>query len=57
MKEQSTLQQLLILLNDIHENTKVLTDVIYLDFAKAFDCVPHNEFSLKLWNFGITGDL
>jgi len=40
----SKLQQLLIFLNDIHENTKVQTDIIYrLDYAKTFDRVPHNE--------------
>ena len=36
MRGQST-QQLLIFLNDIHINTKAQTDVIYLDFAKAFN--------------------
>ena len=33
------------------------TDVIYLDYRKAFDSVPHNELLLKLWKRGITGDL
>ena len=53
MKRRSTLQQLLIFLDDIYENTKAQTDVIYLDFAKAFDQVPNNEMLLKLWQFDI----
>ncbi len=32
-------------------------DVIFLDFAKAFDTVPHNELLFKLHKLGITGDL
>ena len=54
MKGRSTLQQLLIFLKDIYEH-KTQTDVIYLDFSKAFDRVPHNELLLKLWQIGITG--
>ena len=33
------------------------TDVIYLDFRKAFDSVAHNELLTKLWMIGITGTL
>jgi len=35
------------------------TDQYHLScrFAKAFDQVPHDELLLKLWQFGITGDL
>jgi hypothetical protein len=32
-------------------------DVIYLDFAKAFDRVPHKRLVLKLASIGITGNL
>ena len=30
-------------------------DVIYLDFAKAFDSVAHNELLVKLYAMGVTG--
>ena len=32
-------------------------DVIYLDFQKAFDKVPHPELLYKLWAIGINGPL
>ena len=59
MNDRSTLQQLLVFLNCIHENSKDQVDIIYLDFAKAFDQAPHNQFLLKLcmWSIGITNDL
>ena len=33
------------------------TDVVYLDYSKAFDTIPHSELLYKLWRFGITGPL
>ena len=33
------------------------TDIIFLDFKKAFDSVPHNELLLKLRKIGISGIL
>ena len=32
-------------------------DIIFLDFSKAFEAVPHNEPLQKLWAIGITGSL
>ena len=30
-------------------------DIIYLDFKKAFDKVPHKRLLKKLWGYGIRG--
>ena len=34
----------------------MITDVIYLDFAKVFDSVPHNKPIYNLSKHGITGN-
>ena len=34
----------------------IQTDIIYLDFAKAFDTVPHERLLIKLKNCGIRGN-
>ena len=53
----STLQQLFIFFDTIL-NSGPQTDVLYLDFKKAFDSVSHlNELLHKLWHFGITDNL
>ena len=38
-------------------STNDQTDVVYLDFKKAFDSVPHKELLFKLRSLGISGKL
>ena len=32
-------------------------DIVYLDFCKAFDCVPHQHVLSKLKAYGISGNV
>ena len=58
-QNHSPLQQLLLFLNSVHESfsTTTQTDAIYLHFKIAFDSDAHNELLVKLWSFGIQGNL
>ena len=60
-RQHSTTQQLLVFLSDVHSALNDYNcsqcDVIYLDFKKAFDSVPHQELLMKLWKTGIVGSL
>ena len=56
---RSTLQQLLLFINELLEakQTNKVSDVIYLDYRKAFDSVIHTKLLHKIQSFGITGTL
>ena len=59
LRNRSCLSQLLTSLASIYEavDNRNQVDVLYLDFRKAFDSVPHQELLYKLWQMGITGPL
>ncbi|CAB4004229.1 Hypothetical predicted protein, partial [Paramuricea clavata] len=59
LRGKSTTAQLLQVLQEIGEklDKRVQTDIIYLDFAKAFDRVDHRLLVRKLKKFGIGGTL
>ena len=59
IKGRSTALQLLRLLDEWTEylDSGGQIDVIYTDFAKAFDKVPHQRLHAKLKSYGLTNDL
>ena len=59
LNNRSCLTQLLTSFSEIFQSIddKKVTDVVYFDFRKAFDSVPHDELLFKLWSLGITGEL
>lgn len=59
LQQRSCLTQLLTYFADVYSGVegKKEVDVLYFDFKKAFDSVPHQELLYKLWMIGITGPL
>ena len=56
---RSCTKQLLELMEELTEalDSNEDVDIIYLDFSKAFDRVPHKRLLKKLWGYGIQGKL
>ena len=59
IKGRSTVTELLSFLHDIGValDKGLQTDVVYLDFSKAFDSVDHGRLVLKLKQHGVKGNL
>ena len=53
----SCITQLLTVIEELAKSLddRKQVDVLFLDFAKAFDTVPHQHLLLKLQSYGITG--
>ena len=51
-------KRLILLINEFAKNMQIgkQTDLILLDFSKAFDKVAHEKLLLKLHHCGIRGD-
>ena len=60
-KSRSATLQLLLFLDTVDKmfDNEAIKDlsILYLDFAKAFDTVPHNILIQKLYNIGVGGKL
>lgn len=59
MHNRSTTSQLITFLNNllINHSKKQCSDVLYVDFSKAFDSVQHAKLLSKLTSYGINGCL
>ena len=59
LRNRSCTTQLLQVLHKIGKNldSNIQTDIVYLDFAKAFDSVDHGLILAKLWQFGVHSNM
>lgn len=58
MKGRSCLTNLLEIFEEINSRTdRESVDVVYLDFQKAFDKVPHGRLLRKMRAHGVTGQI
>ena len=57
-EKRSCETQLIMLVDELAKNMQMgkQTDLILLDFSKAFDKVAHEKLILKLHQYGIRGD-
>ena len=57
-REKRSCESLIMLIDELAKNMQMgkQTDLILLDFSKAFDKVAHEKILLKLHHYGIRGD-
>ena len=59
LRNSSCMSQLLTSFATVFEDLDngAVVDIVYLDFRKPFDSVPHDDLLFKLWKTGITGQI